>query len=54
MFLSFTTENGIFEKVAKALEKELITPRIDPLSPLPLRKSMKHMKRSKGALLMAS
>ena len=38
MFLSFTTENGILAKVAKALEKELITPRIDPLSPLPLRK----------------
>ena len=38
MYLSFTTENGILANVAKALEKELITPRIDPLSPLPLRK----------------
>ena len=49
MYLSFTTGNGILAKVAKALEKELIAPRIDPLSPLPLQKiNEAHEKVEKG------
>ena len=36
MYLSFTTKNGVLDKIANALIEGLIVPRIDPDSPLPL------------------
>jgi NADPH:quinone reductase-like Zn-dependent oxidoreductase len=36
MYLSFTTKNKILDQIAKALRDDLIVPRIDPMSPVPL------------------
>jgi len=37
IYLGFETGNGVLEHVVEALEKGIIDPRVDPMSPVPLK-----------------